>query len=298
VIDFGVLLFPNVSWQTLVDRAERAETMGFRSLWIDDHGMNPAAPQANWFETFTTLAGLANCTSRILLGPLVSNVVLRHPMLLARQAMGVEAMSSGRLQLGLGAGYAATDHAAAGQPVWSTAERRRRFREAVELIDALMRGEYVDYPGRYYHAERARLRPKPIQLPRPPLCIAAHTRSSLKIVARHGDIWSSFGGWGMSSTELIEITKSRSAALDEFCAEVGRDPAAIRRQILAGNPATTPDPIWSSVDAFDTWVGRWQEIGIDEIVLYFPPDVLYDPESIDPAVLEHLAALLFARQPV
>jgi alkanesulfonate monooxygenase SsuD/methylene tetrahydromethanopterin reductase-like flavin-dependent oxidoreductase (luciferase family) len=119
----------------------------------------------------------------------------------------------------------------------------------------------------------------------------------LKLVARHGDIWSSFGGWGLTSAELLAVTKSRAAALDEFCAEAGRDPATVRRQILAGNPATTPDPIWSSVDAFDTWVAGWREAGIDEIVLYFPPEVLYESDLIDPAVLDHLKALLFARQP-
>lgn len=294
--DFGVLLFPNTSWETLVDRAEQAENLGFRSLWIDDHGTNPAAPRSNWLEAFSTLAGLANCTHRILLGPLVSNVVLRHPMMLARQAIGIETMSGGRLQLGIGAGYAPSDHEAAGAPVWPTGERRERFREAVELIDALIRGEDVDYAGRYYPVRGMRLRPRPVQLPRPPLCIAAHDRSSLKIVARYGDIWSSFGGWGLTSAQLVAVTRSRAAALDEFCAETGRDPATIRRQILAGNPATTPDPIWSSVDAFDTWVASWRDAGIDEIVLYFPPEVLYEPDLIDRAVLDHLRALLFARQ--
>lgn len=293
--DFGVLLFPNVRWETLVDRAEQAEQLGFRSLWVDDHAVNPAAPGANWLEAFTTLAGLANCTRRILLGPLVANPILRHPALLARQAIGVEAMSGGRLQLGIGAGYAVTDHEAVNQAAWPPAERRERFAEAVELIDTLLRGERVDFDGRHYRAQSMRMRPAPIQLPRPPLCIAAHSASSLKVVARYGDIWSSFGGWGLRSEELLQVTRARSDALDEFCAARDRDPATIRRQILAGNPATTPDPIWSSVDAFDTWVARWQEIGIDEIVLYFPPEVLYEPDLVDRAVLEHLGSLLFAR---
>ncbi|MBO0676612.1 LLM class flavin-dependent oxidoreductase [Mycolicibacterium sp. S2-37] len=294
--DFGVLLFPNVGWDTLVDRCEQAEQLGFRSLWIDDHAVNPAAPRSNWLDAFSTLAGLANCTRRILLGPLVANPVLRQPVMLARQASSLEAMSGGRLQLGLGAGYAPTDHAAVGEPVWDLAERAGRFAEAVEVIDRLLRGESVDHAGRYYRVDGMRIRPRPHQLPRPPLCIAAHRRESLKVVARHGDIWSSFGGWGLSSSQLLSVTRSRSAVLDDFCAELGRDRRTIRRQILAGSPATTPDPIWSSVGAFDDWVAGWREIGIDEIVLYFPPEVLYERELIDPAVLEHLRALLFARR--
>jgi alkanesulfonate monooxygenase SsuD/methylene tetrahydromethanopterin reductase-like flavin-dependent oxidoreductase (luciferase family) len=297
VTDFGVLLFPNVAWSTLIDRCERAEELGFRSLWIDDHGANPQAPRSHWFEAFTALAGMATCTRRILLGPLVSNVILRHPVLLARQAATIENMSGGRLQLGLGAGYAHTDHEMLGMPPWSATERAERFGEAVALIDALLRAESVDHAGKHYQVHDVRLRPAPVQRPRPPLCVAAHRRSSLRLVAQHGDIWSSFGGWGLTSPQLLTITKERSATLDEFCAELGRDPAGIRRQILAGSPAVTPDPIWSSVHAFDDWVAGWHEIGIDEIVLYFPPELLYEPELIDPDVLEHLRALLFARRP-
>lgn len=293
--DFGVLLFPNTSWPTLVDRCQRAEELGFRSLWIDDHGVNPQAPTASWFEAFTTLAGLANRTRKILLGPLVSNVVLRHPALLARQAMTVENMSGGRLQLGIGAGYAPTDHGFVGTAPWSREERVERFAEAVALVDALLRSETVHYAGKHYRAEGLRLRPQPAQRPRPPLCVAAHDRSSLRLVARFGDIWSSFGGWGLSSQQLLDVTRARSALLDDYCAELGRDPSSIRRQILAGSPATTPDPIWSSVAAFDDWVAGWRLVGIDEIVLYFPPELLYEPELIDPAVLEHLRGLLFAR---
>lgn len=292
--DFGALLFPNVAWATLVDRCERAEELGFRSLWVDDHGVNPQAPRSNWFDAFTTLAGVANCTRRILVGPLVSNVILRHPVLLARQAASIENMSGGRLQLGIGAGYARTDHEFLGTEPWPRDEREQRFAEAVELIDALLRADPVDYSGSHYRVSGVRLRPAPVQRPRPPICIAAHALSSLRLVAKFGDIWSSFGGWGLSSQRLLQISKERSAVLDAFCVELGRDPTTIRRQVLAGNPATTPDPIWSSVHAFDEWVAGWQQIGIDEIVLYFPPELLYEPALIDPAVLEHLRGLLFA----
>ena len=294
--DFGVLLFPNVAWETLVDRCERAEEMGFRSVWIDDHIVNPAAPRSHWLEVFSALAGLAACTRRVLLGPLVSNVIVRHPVMLARQALTVDHISRGRLQLGIGAGYAPTDHTAVGLPAWSRRERTERFGEAVELVDLLLRGEPVDYTGRHYQVEALRLRPRSGTEPRPPLCVAAHHPDSLKVVARHADIWSSFGGWGLSTPELVALTATRSAMLDELCAESGRPPGAVRRQILAGNPSINPDPIWSSVDAFDTWVGGWQDIGIDEIVLYFPPEILYEPDLVDPAVLDHLQELLFARR--
>jgi alkanesulfonate monooxygenase SsuD/methylene tetrahydromethanopterin reductase-like flavin-dependent oxidoreductase (luciferase family) len=294
-VDFGALLLPNRPWPEVVAAAREAEDMGFRAAWVDDHVVNPRTPGQPWFESWTVLAGLAGRTERIALGTLVSNVVLRHPVLLARQAVTVEAMSVGRLVVGLGAGYAPTDHDLVGVPVWPGAERQARFGEAVQLVDRLLRGAPVTYRGVHYRVEAAQLLPAPVQRPRPPLCVAAHSDASLRVAARHGDIWSSFGGWGLRSSELLEVTRRRGAALDRHCAELGRDPRSVRRQVLAGSPATTPDPIWSSVDAFDTWVGGWAEAGIDEIVLYFPPAWLWDPELVRPRVLEHLARLLRSR---
>ena len=296
-MDFGALLFPNAPWDELVARARQVEELGFGSLWVDDHVVNPRRPEQPWFDAWTTLAGLAAGTDRIRLGPLVSNVVLRHPVLLARQALTVEAQSAGRLTVGLGAGYAATDHAAVGVPVWPPEERAERFREAVELIDRLLRGEPVTYRGRRYMVEDLRLRPEPVQRPRPPLCIAAHADAGLRLAAEHGDAWVSFGGFGLASAELIDVTRRRAATLDRYCADLGREPSTVRRRVLAGSPAITPDPIWSSVDAFDTWVGRWQEAGIDEIVLYFPPDGVYTPDQIDDRVLDHLRERLASVRP-
>lgn len=274
-MDFSALIFPNGTWEDVVDRARRAEELGFRGLWVDDHIVNPARPGQRWYDAWTALAGLAAATSRIRLGPLVSNVVLRHPAMLARQALSVEAMSGGRLQLGIGAGYAASDHAAVDVPVWSPAERSARFREAVSLLDRLLRGE---------------LRPAPQR--RLPVCVAAHAPSSLRLAAEYGDMWSSFGGFGSTSSEVIELTRRRGAILDAHCAEIGRDPASVRRVALAGSPATTADPIWSSVAAFEHWVGRWTEIGIDELALYFPPELLWRRELVDERVLERLRELL------
>lgn len=292
--DFGVLVFPNTSWETLVARAELAEEMGFRSLWVDDHIVNPARPSQTWLESWTTIAGLASRTGRILVGPLVSNVVLRHPVMLARQALSVDAISGGRLQVGLGAGYAVTDHYIVGVRMWDKPERVERFREAVTIIDRLLSSTPVTFAGKHYRVDGLHLRPAPIHRPRPPLCIAAHDDSSLRLVAEFGDSWSSFGGWGLTSGQLIETTRRRAAKLDECCAEIGRDPSSIRRQVLAGSPAVTPDPIWSSVDAFDTWARTWRDIGIDEIICYFPPDVLYSRDLVDPKVLDHLRERLAA----
>ena len=120
--------------------------------------------------------------------------------------------------------------------------------------------------------------PTPVQQPRPPFIIAAHGARGLRLIARYADGWNSLGGqpypearYGKSVTleEAVATTKRRGDQLDAYCEEIGRDPATIRRSIAVYRPVP-PDPL-SSLDAFDEYVGRYAEIGIGEIIFYWPP---------------------------
>src|SRR5690606_3157729 len=108
-IRFGGLLIPNRGWTSTLTAARELESLGFDLVAVDDHISNPVAPQRPWAEAWTTLAALAGATSTIALSTLVSNTVLRHPVLLSRQALSVDDISNGRLEIGLGAGYAPVD---------------------------------------------------------------------------------------------------------------------------------------------------------------------------------------------
>jgi alkanesulfonate monooxygenase SsuD/methylene tetrahydromethanopterin reductase-like flavin-dependent oxidoreductase (luciferase family) len=88
-VSFGALLLPSAGWPSLAQRAREVEAAGFDALWLDDHISHPVLPEAPWLDCFTALAGLAGVTRRITLGPLVANIVLRHPAVLARQALTV-----------------------------------------------------------------------------------------------------------------------------------------------------------------------------------------------------------------
>ena len=204
---FGICTDQNLPWPTLVERWRYFERLGFDSIWDCDHYIQPSRPTGPYFEGWTLLAGLAAMTERIRIGVLVSCNTFRHPALLAKEAVTVDHISNGRLELGLGAGWYRPEHEQYGIPFPANAELVGRFTEAVEVIDALMRDEVVSYEGRYYQLREAAFRPGPIQRPRPPLTLGAHGPKMLGIVARHADAWNSFG----TPDEIRE----RNAILDD-----------------------------------------------------------------------------------
>lgn len=259
---FGICTDQNLPWPTLVERWRFFEGLGFDSIWDCDHYIQPSRPTGPYFEGWTLLAGLAAMTERIRIGVLVSCNTFRHPALLAKEAVTVDHISNGRLELGLGAGWYRPEHEQYGIPFPANAELVGRFAEAVEIVDALMRDEVVSYEGQYYQLREAAFRPGPIQRPRPPLTLGAHGPRMLGIVARHADAWNSFG----TPDEMRE----RNAILDEQCARIGRDPGAIRRS-LYGWAAMLPYDPWASVGAFEEVIGRYREVGVDEFIIDQPP---------------------------
>jgi alkanesulfonate monooxygenase SsuD/methylene tetrahydromethanopterin reductase-like flavin-dependent oxidoreductase (luciferase family) len=284
-IRFGALLLPSQPWDEMALRAREVEAAGFDALWIDDHIVHPTRPDAHWMECWTTLAGLAGATERIALGPLVSNIVLRPPAVLAHQALTVAELSGGRLDLGVGSGYAPTDHAAVGEEVWPGDERLRRFAAAVAAIGEALRGAVADPapPGDAGPATAgAANRPSPI-----PLTVAAHGRGALAIAAAHADTWVSFGGFELDPDAAFDLTRRRSELLTDLA-----DGRPIRRRLLCGSAALTREPIWRSVDAFDDFVGRYRAIGIDEFAFHWPPTDT-NPAA-DHAVVEEIVARLRA----
>jgi alkanesulfonate monooxygenase SsuD/methylene tetrahydromethanopterin reductase-like flavin-dependent oxidoreductase (luciferase family) len=288
----GALLLPTGPWDDLVARAQEAERIGFDFVWLDDHAVHPARPATPWFELWTALAGLAGATRTVTLGPLVSNAVLRHPVMLARQARTVEQLAGGRLEVALGASYAPSDHAALGGVPWSAAERSQRFAEAVALVDALLRGDETTFVGIHYSVDRLTLAPAPITPPRPPLAVAAHGPRAIEVAARHAEVWVSYGGFELEPDETLALTKRRVERLERACEAIGRDPATIGRRILAGSAALTREPIWSSADAFDGFVARHRAIGIDQLAFHYPPERVNPPGTVrEGAVAEALARL-------
>ena len=260
---FGLCTDQNLPWPVLVERWQYFEALGFDSVWDCDHYIQPSRPTGPYFEGWTLLAGLAARTERIRVGVLVSSNTFRHPALLAKEAVTVDHISNGRLELGLGAGWYVPEHEKFGLDFPPPAELVGRFREAVEIVDGLLRNEVTSYQGRYYQLREAPFRPGPVQRPRPPLTIGAKGPRMLEIVARHADAWNSSG--------TVEEVRTRNQLLDETCAAIGRDPGEIVRS-LYGWAAIMPDDPWVSVEAFQEVIGRYREAGIEEFIIDQPPD--------------------------
>jgi alkanesulfonate monooxygenase SsuD/methylene tetrahydromethanopterin reductase-like flavin-dependent oxidoreductase (luciferase family) len=220
------------------------------------------------------LAGLAAVTERIRIGVLVSSNTFRHPSLLAKQALTVDHISNGRLDIGFGAGWYEPEHPMFGLELWAPAERVTRFEEAVQLLDGWLRNEVTTFDGSFYRLKDAPTRPPPVQQPRPPLVLAGHRPRMLRIIARYADTFNSFG--------TVEEMRERNDRLDAECARIGRDPTTIVRS-LYGWAAMMPSDPWQSLEAFHEMVGRYAESGVNEFLIDQPR-----PEQ--QAVLERVAS--------
>lgn len=273
-------------FEETVERWRMFERLGFDSVWDCDHFNQPSNPTGPYFEGWTLLAAVAARTSRIRVGVLVTSNTFRHPALVAQQAVTVDHVSGGRLELGLGAGWFEAEHERFGIELPDPGERVDRFREAVEIVDSLLRNEKTTYRGEHYQLDEAHVRPRPVQSPRPPLTLGAHRSRMLRICAEYADAWNSFGS--------IEQIAQRNRILDAHCAEIGRDPGEIRRSFYGWASNMTeqglPDP-WESASAFEDVVGRYRDAGIDEFIMDQPrPDQQAVLEKVAGEVIPSLRA--------
>jgi alkanesulfonate monooxygenase SsuD/methylene tetrahydromethanopterin reductase-like flavin-dependent oxidoreductase (luciferase family) len=188
-----------------------------------------------------------------------------------------------------------------GAPDWNPPERAARLREVVEILDQMLRNEVTTYQGHYYQIESAEMHPAPLQRPRPPLTLAALGSKSLKTAARYADSWNSLADPDMSVQQALETTRQRNQMLNEYCAQMDRDPGEITRSLLAW--PFMPETPFDSNDAFHDLVGRYREVGIDEFIFYWLREEAleygYDrsmfERSVDREKLERLATEVIPR---
>jgi F420-dependent oxidoreductase-like protein len=207
----------------LVDRVQFAESAGFDGAWVFDH-FKPLYGDSNGpcLEAWTLLAGLAAVTRRVRLGVLVTGITYRHPSILATEAITVDHISNGRLEIGMGAAWHEPEHEELGIPFPPLKERAERLEEGVQVMRLLMTKDRATFAGRHYQLARASYHPRPVQRPHPPIWIGAGGEQlMLPIVARQADAWHAFG----SDDSLTR----KSKLLDQLAEKAGRDPKAILR---------------------------------------------------------------------
>ncbi len=249
----------------------------FESGWTFDH-FYPIFSDSTGpcLEGWVTLTALAQATTRLRLGNLVSGIHYRHPAVLANMAATLDVVSDGRLELGIGAGWNEEESGAYGMELGTPGQRSDRFEEACEVIVGLLSQETTDFSGSYYQLTQARCEPKGPQRPHPPLCIGGSgERRTLRTAARFAQHWNYVGG---SPEEFVH----KREVLYEHCGDIGRDPAEIT---LSSHVRLPPG---GDVKAAAETAAALGAVGVDLAIIQLP--VPFDPSVLTP-LADALASL-------
>jgi F420-dependent oxidoreductase-like protein len=252
-----------------------ADELGFHGVWNYDHfyGLYLAGQplELPTLEAWTTLAAMAKVTTRARIGCMVTGVTYRHPAVLANMAVSVDHISGGRLEFGIGAAWHEPEHLTYGMEFPTAATRIAMLDEACEIIRRLWSEEKVTHEGRFWTLRDALCEPKPLQEKIPMVIGGSGPRKTLRVVAKHADEWNAPAATAEDFRRLSDI-------LDEHCADVGRDPADIKRSVQIFLFSNDDDII----GALPRQLEELEEVGVQHAVLSF-----YSPPSRD--VLSRLA---------
>jgi len=203
--------------------ARAAEAVGFDSLWVGDHLLYdlPGGVTRGPWEVWTSLAALAAVTERVEIGPLVASTSFHTPAMLAKQAATVDAISGGRLILGLGAGWNEREYRAFGFPY---DHRVSRFEEAFTIIRSLLKDGQVDFDGVYYRVENCVLDPGPARPGGPPLMLGSTGPRMMRIALPYVDAWNIW--WSRYGNTPAGFAAIRER-VDEAAVQAGRNPGEV-----------------------------------------------------------------------
>ena len=294
---FHVLSLPNVTWNETLQRFQRMEALGIEVGAIADHFVDWTNPPSPWFESWTLLAGLAVATETIRLTTCVAQIPLRNPAMHARQALTLDHISHGRIEVGLGTGLTIDpSYAMAGLPNWDAGERVARFGEYLEIVDRLLTDEVTTFHGEHYEVEGAFMNPRPVQSPRPPIMVGAMGPRMMRHAARRADIWNSLS-FEVAFADQIGETRGRCSQIDGFCTELGRDTATLRKSYTMFDAMARANggaiSYYGSSGQFEEMVSTVIALGISDVGLYYPLDPAQVSmfENVATDVLPRLRAL-------
>ncbi len=281
-----------IRWHELAAFVQRAEEVGFDSIWLPDHLLFrfPGYPPQGGWDAWSLLAGLAAATRRMEIATLVACTGFRNPALIAKMADTIDEISGGRLILGLGAGWHEPEFRAFGFPY---DHRYSRFEEALTIIRTLLREGKIDFEGKFYSARECELRPRGPRPNGPPLLIGTMGEKMLRLTAKYADFWNQD-----RKNDLAEVEQLQ-ARVDAVCREVGRDPATLGRvigiQIDLPDPARPaqrqfvgpPLPFTGSPEELAEVIRRYAAARVDHLVIWVDPVSVAGVEGLAP-VLELL----------
>lgn len=258
-----------VRFADMVEMAQTAEAAGLDAIWLADHFLfrPPVAEEGDEYglwEAWTCAAGLAQATSRIQIGTLVTCLGWRNPGMLARMTDTLDEISSGRFILGTGAGWHEPEYDAYGFPF---DHRVSRFEDAIVILDGLLRRGRVSHDGRFFSADDAISQPRGPSGEKggSPILVGSSGPRMLGLVARYADAWNTV--WHSDP----KATHADLKAVDAACAEAGRDPATLVRTVggniaLDGYTGKRGNPIQGSTEQIAERMAEFRDLGFRHFV--------------------------------
>jgi len=292
-------------WQTILSVAKKIEAAGYESVWVYDHFHTvPVPTQEPTYEAWTLMAALAATTDTVRLGQMCTCNGYRPPSYLAKVAVSIDAISGGRLEMGIGAGWYEEEYDGYGYPFPKPSVRIGELDEAVEIMQRMWTEDEVKFEGKHYKLDGAICRPKPIQQPHIPFWIAGGgEKLTLNVAARYA----SYTNFGITLDEFIH----KSDVLRGHCEDVGRDFEAIVRSsnfnVVCGEteaeveekidsikaryrPLVTDERMEGLERMFRVMAGTpdqlidklrpWADAGLSYAIGYFQ-DAAYDPSGLE-----------------
>jgi F420-dependent oxidoreductase-like protein len=220
------------TYEQILELALTSEKGNFGAFFRSDHYLKMGAMSGlpGPTDAWVTLAGLARDTKRIRLGTLLTSATFRLPGPLAISVAQVDAMSGGRVELGLGAGWFDDEHAAYGIPFPPLAERFEKLEEQLAIITGLWTtevGSTYHFYGKHYSLTNSPALPKPVQTPRPPIIVGGHgAKRTPRLAATFADEFN-------VPFSPLDFSKAQFERVDVACAALARDPATILRSVAA-----------------------------------------------------------------
>ena len=285
-------------WDRIRTAATSIEDAGWDSLWVYDHfHTHPVVSQESVFDAWSVTAAVAAITSRVRIGQLVTCVAYRSPSLLAKMAVSVDAISKGRLNVGIGAGWSDREFTAYGYDYPSDRVRLEMLEETAQVLTIMWTQHEAHFEGKHVRVAGAITRPRPQQQPHPPLWIGGGgERRTLRIVAEYADM----ANFGKSVEQFVH----KSAVLAEHCRAVGRDFEEIGRTVhlmsVVGRDRADVDAklavaarrrdcapeqfasehLVGTVGEVTDVVGRYVDVGCAELILYFSDMGVHDSQDL------------------
>jgi len=261
----GIVILPEYRWRDAEPKWRAAEEYGFDHAWTFDHLGWSSLLDGPWFGSVPTLAAAAAATARFELGALVPLPNFRHTESLVRELTALDDMSNGRFTLGVGAGGDGDYDTTVFGPLGKVARRGARFREFIEMLDALLTSDTVTVEGEFYTAVNARSAPGCVQRPRLPFVVAANGPMAMRIAARFGQGWITTGAPSETLEQWWESIAQAASRFDDALDEQGW--REVRRFVQ-----TDAAPVFSlsSVECYREFHGRAGELGFTDVVAPWP----------------------------